>query len=90
MNILEGARNFHLIGLSLGAHVSGFAGKVFQKKLHVNIDRITGLDPAGPCYFKETTDNMLTKTDADFVDSIHTSVGTFGISIPVGKHDKIK
>ncbi|KAG8549260.1 hypothetical protein GDO81_021829 [Engystomops pustulosus] len=60
--------NVHLIGHSLGAQIVGFVGK-FQK----NIYRITGLDTAAP-YFEGAGDDVgLSRNDATFVDSIHTS-----------------
>ncbi|XP_056385906.1 inactive pancreatic lipase-related protein 1-like isoform X2 [Hyla sarda] len=77
----------HLIGHSLGAHIVGFAGKS-----HKLIGRITGLDPANP-YF-EGTDIVvrLDKTDAIFVDIIHTDSKPFtslglGFRTPIGHVD---
>jgi len=59
-------KNTHCIGHSLGAHVCGYAGKVDK------LDRISGMDPAGP-YFENTPDYVrLDSNDADFVDNIHT------------------
>ncbi|PNJ17101.1 LIPI isoform 4, partial [Pongo abelii] len=60
--------NFHFIGVSLGAHISGFVGKIF----HGQLGRITGLDPAGPRFSRKPPYSRLDYTDAKFVDVIHS------------------
>ncbi|XP_059168285.1 inactive pancreatic lipase-related protein 1-like [Physella acuta] len=81
------AKNFHVIGHSLGAHISGYAGERVP-----GLGRITGLDPAGP-YFENTPAIVrLDPTDALFVDVIHTDAGTLltfnlGIMQAVGHVD---
>jgi len=58
---------FHIIGHSLGAHTSGYAGERLN-----GLGRITGLDPAEP-YFQFLHESVrLDRSDADFVDVIHT------------------
>ncbi|XP_059168294.1 pancreatic triacylglycerol lipase-like [Physella acuta] len=81
------AKSFHVIGHSLGSHISGYAGERVP-----GLGRITGLDPAGP-YFENTPVSIrLDPTDALFVDAIHTDAGTLltanlGIMQAVGHVD---
>merc|ERR1712130_385351 len=80
--------HLHLIGHSLGAHMSGYIGKLVQTFQNGRkIGRITGLDPAGPgfdfpSFWYKKYDNLtlthLWHTDAQFVDVIHTDSGKFG------------
>uniref|UniRef100_A0A7M4EW05 Triacylglycerol lipase n=1 Tax=Crocodylus porosus TaxID=8502 RepID=A0A7M4EW05_CROPO len=57
----------HIIGHSLGAHVAGEAGR-----RRPGIARITGLDPAEPYFQGTPIEVRLDKSDATFVDIIHT------------------
>ncbi|KAF6020902.1 hypothetical protein EB796_020817 [Bugula neritina] len=60
--------NVHLIGHSLGSHISGYVGK----NLSSAIGRITGLDPAEPYFEGYSTAIRLDPSDAQFVDIIHS------------------
>lgn len=61
------AADMHLIGHSLGAHIAGYAGEMVP-----GMGRITGLDPAGPAFGNRPPEVRLDKSDANFVDVIHT------------------
>ncbi|KAM5321673.1 pancreatic lipase-related protein 2-like [Glossophaga mutica] len=81
--------NVHLIGHSLGAHAAAEAGR----RLGGLVGRITGLDPAEPCFQGTPEAVRLDPSDAMFVDVIHTdsapiipSLG-FGMSQKVGHLD---
>ncbi|KAG8516041.1 Lipase member H, partial [Galemys pyrenaicus] len=68
--LVEGASldNIYMIGVSLGAHIAGFVGKMFDGQL----GRITGLDPAGPLFNGKPPEDRLDPGDAQFVDVIHS------------------
>ena len=80
---ISNSTNIHCIGHSLGAHVCGLLSKLMNSLLNLKFKRITGLDPAGPCFKNYNSNNKLDKTDADYVDVIHTS-NMFGIQDPIG------
>ncbi|XP_043674637.1 phospholipase A1 [Vespula pensylvanica] len=65
--------NIRLIGHSLGAHVSGFAGKKAQEIKLGKYSEIIGLDPAGPSFSSNKCSERLCETDAEYVQIIHTS-----------------
>nr|XP_014096677.2 phospholipase A1 [Bactrocera oleae] len=70
-----------VIGHSLGAHVAGFAGKYIEfGKIHT----IFGLDPAGPLFDYCFCEKRLCKTDATYVESMHTNCEFLGLREPIG------
>ncbi|XP_030093085.1 lipoprotein lipase [Serinus canaria] len=80
--------NLHLLGYSLGAHAAGIAGNLTKKK----VNRITGLDPAGPTFEYADELTRLSPDDAEFVDVLHTYTRgspdrSIGIQKPVGHID---
>ena len=84
--------NIHVVGHSLGAHVAGFLGKDVQEMGLGTLKRITGLDPADPGFGLNGPDGRLDKTDAEFVDVLHTNSGmlwegALTIKNPIGHVD---
>ncbi|GAB1300378.1 Lipase, member I [Apodemus speciosus] len=78
--------NFHFIGMSLGAHISGFVGKIFHGQLGRITDKYS-LDPAGPRFSGKPSNSRLDYTDAKFVDVIHSDSKGLGILEPSGHID---
>ena len=68
-------QNIHVVGHSLGAHVAGFLAKKVQAMGLGTLERVTGLDPAEPFFDIAGPDERIDKTDAKFVDIIHTNSG---------------
>ncbi|KAL4237014.1 hypothetical protein ACF0H5_005398 [Mactra antiquata] len=83
--------SIHMIGHSLGAHISGQVGQLLRKD-NMTFGRITGLDPAEPDFKSHPIAVRLDKNDAIYVDVIHTngapvSSGGAGLSDPCGDVD---
>ncbi|XP_041981605.1 pancreatic lipase-related protein 2-like [Aricia agestis] len=76
-----------VVGHSLGAHIAGVAGQVVQENTGQKLGRITGLDPARPCFTNIHPEGRLDPSDAGFVDVIHTNAGVLGLSQSVGHLD---
>ena len=68
-------RDIHLVGHSLGSHVSAHIGRTIQRSGLGNVGRITALDPAKPWFDGSNRPHRISKHDADFVDVIHTNGG---------------
>lgn len=79
--------NMHLVGHSLGAHASGFAGKYVFNNESEKVGRITGMDPAGPLFTGKESSERLSEEDASFVDVIHSDGNKFGYYAAIGHID---
>lgn len=86
-NFGANAEDFHLLGISLGAHIAGWAGKYFRQYKGHGLGRITGLDPAGPCFSFAYSDQRLDRTDANYVDVVHSNKLIQGVVEPLGHSD---
>lgn len=79
-----------MVGHSLGSHISAHASYLIKAKQDDKsaswyIKRLTGLDPAQPCFFTADPSLKLSKDDAEFVDVIHTNAGNIlflGLGLP--------
>jgi len=65
-------QDFHILGHSLGSHISGYAGERIE-----GLGRITGLDPAEPYFQGYGPGVRLDPTDANYVDVIHSDASAF-------------
>lgn len=77
--------NVHLIGHSLGAHTAAEAGR----RLGGHVGRLTGLDPAQPCFQNTPEEVRLDPSDAMFVDVIHTDSAPFIPFLGFGMSQKV-
>ncbi|KAL4705463.1 hypothetical protein ACJJTC_007035 [Scirpophaga incertulas] len=81
------AENLELVGLSLGSHVVSYAAKEFYARTGKKPSRITGLDPAGPCFRALPPEYRLNPSDAERVDVVHTNIDGFGMAERMGHID---
>lgn len=89
---LPNLERVHMIGHSLGAHLAGYAGYTLQKEFGLQLGRITGLDPAEPLFTDTDPLVRLDRSDAHFVDVVHTdaislAMGGLGMREAIGHVD---
>lgn len=81
--------NVHMIGHSLGAHLSGYTGYYLQKDFGMKLGRITGMDPAGLAFTETNPIVRLDTTDAKYVDVVHSDATPFVPEIGLGLYEPI-
>lgn len=78
----------HLIGHSLGAQIAGYAGRHYKRLSGGRLlPRVTGLDPARPCFYIGKLLHGLNSEDAQYVQIIHTNPGELGTERQVAHAD---
>ena len=90
---LQNLDNVHMIGHSLGSHLSGYTGTMLRDTYNLTLGRITGLDPAELAFTETDTRVRLDPGDAKFVDIVHSDATPFvpkiglGLLEPIGHVD---
>lgn len=79
----------HIIGMGLGCHLAGFAGKQIRKysEGETLLGRISAIDPVIPLFNVSDPNERLDKTDASFVVIYHCDGHNLGILEPIGTVD---
>lgn len=69
----------YIAGHSLGAHIAGQTSSLLRQESRpfFHTKKVTGLDPAGPCFKNGAEDARLDEDDADLVEVIHTQKSEF-------------
>lgn len=76
-----------LVGFSLGGHTVSYIASNYQNITGRNISTIIALEPSGPCFRNLDFTQRLDKSNADFVQVIHTNIDGFGMATPMGHVD---
>ena len=86
----------YIIGHSLGAQLGAQVARHLKNNTFWKIERITGLDPAKPCFSKINKHLKLGPSDANFVDIIHTQttrsdkINSLGTAERLGIYDFLR
>ncbi|KPJ10569.1 Lipase member H-A [Papilio machaon] len=80
-------KDIELLGASLGAHIAYHAAIKYHQLTNRKPMRLTGLDPAGPCFRNLAPDDRFSASAAHMVDALHTNMDGFGLADTVGHID---
>ncbi|XP_017492588.1 PREDICTED: vitellogenin-1-like isoform X2 [Rhagoletis zephyria] len=79
--------NLHIMGHSLGAQIMGSAARYYRDLTGNTLPYVTGIDPALPCFNEGEVLTVISSSDAEFVDIIHTNPGVNGQVLSFGHVD---
>lgn len=72
------SNKIHCIGHSLGSQMLGHTGSRYTEVTNEKIWRITGLDPAGPCFSNSLIENQIRSGVGQYVEVYHCNAGGLG------------
>lgn len=81
------SNNIHCIGHSLGSQMLGFTGAKYTELTGEKLWRITGLDPAGPCFSNSYEEDQIRSGVAQYVEIYHCNAGGLGTTSELGDID---
>lgn len=81
------SQNIHAIGHSLGSQMLGFVGTKFTELTNEKIWRVTGIDPAGPCFSNSFIDNQIRSGVGQYVEVYHCNAGGLGTTAVLADTD---
>lgn len=79
--------NIHCIGHSLGSQMLGFAGTTYTEMTGEKIWRITGIDPAGPCFSNSLIQNQIRSGVGQYVEVYHCNAEGLGTTAVLADTD---
>ncbi|XP_045533880.1 lipase member H [Papilio machaon] len=80
-------KDIELLGASLGAHIAYHAAIKYHQLTNRKPMRLTGLDPAGPCFRNLSPEDRFSASAAHMVDALHSNMDGFGLADTVGHID---
>ncbi|KAL4704440.1 hypothetical protein ACJJTC_014372 [Scirpophaga incertulas] len=81
------SKNIHCVGHSLGSQILGYAGVTYYNMTSEKISRITGIDPAGPCFSNALIDEQIRSGVAEYVEVYHCNAGGLGTTAVLADTD---
>jgi pimeloyl-ACP methyl ester carboxylesterase len=81
------SKNIHCVGHSLGSQMLGHTGTTYYNKTSEKVARITGIDPAGPCFSNALIDEQIRSGVADYVEVYHCNAGGLGTTAVLADTD---
>ncbi|XP_072939824.1 pancreatic lipase-related protein 2-like [Epargyreus clarus] len=87
----------HGIGHSLGSQMLGYTSDAYFRETNQRIGRVTGLDPAGPCFVDSALEDQIRSGVAKYVEVYHCNAGHLGttnmiadVDFVFNKHGKVQ